>query len=477
VESAWAGNGGAWKHNIASYERRDLAGLPALRALVEDCRARDIPTVFWNKEDPFHFDRFSEAASLFDQVFTTDADSAERYYSEVGAQSVDVLPFAAQARIHNPAPAVADRSRSPCFAGAWYRDRHQERQRSLEVLLDAARPFGLVIYDRTLGSGDPAFGFPQRFQPHVVGRLSYERVIDAYKSHHLFLNANSVVASPTMCSRRVFELLACDTAVLSTPSNAVAALFGGLVAIADEPDSATASLQQLLEDDDHRTRVTRAARREVFARHTYRHRLAVLARAVGHTVEPGPRLAAVALVDSQEGAARLATALAAQRTAPSEVVVGVIPGVEFEVVGLLDFVQVVQQNGDDREQRLLALARVVTTPWIAILDPAADYSEDHLSDLATAAIFVDADVIGALPNGPGQTIEHQFVRGVHPFSALASRDLLLERGWPVDVSNAWDRFADWARDGTRFYAGDSDSFRPPAIGHEPSPEELVITSS
>lgn len=287
VESAWNGNGGEWQYRIATYPRKDLAGLPALRGLLEGCRERGIPTAFWNKEDPVHFDRFAEAAALFDHVFTTDARCVERYRELPGRagaaeRTVEALPFAAQPRIHNPAAVVPERSTSPCFAGAWYRDRHPERRRSLAALLDAARPRGLVIYDRSFGGKDGAFGFPERFAPHVLGKLPYERILDVYKSHRVFLNANSVADSPTMCSRRVFELAACDTAILSTPGTALEALLGaGMVAEAADEESATAALERLLGDEGERRRRTRAARRRVFAEHTYAERLATIARAAG----------------------------------------------------------------------------------------------------------------------------------------------------------------------------------------------------
>jgi len=282
VESAWNGNGGEWQYRIAQYPRPDLAGLPSLRALLDGCRERGIPTAFWNKEDPVHFERFAEAAALFDHVFTTDARCVERYRALPGERTVTPLPFAAQPRIHNPTAAVPERSSSPCFAGAWYRDRHPDRRRALEGLLDAARPFGLVIYDRRFGADDDAFGFPERFAPHVLGRLPYERILDVYKSHRVFLNANSVVDSPTMCSRRVFELAACDTAIVSTPGAALAALLGeGTVEEAGDEAGAAAALERLLGDEDERRRRTRVARRAVFAEHIYANRLATIAQVAG----------------------------------------------------------------------------------------------------------------------------------------------------------------------------------------------------
>ncbi len=65
VESAWRGKDDLWEDKVV-HCTDEVAGL------VEYCKAQKIPTVFWNKEDPYHFDDFIETIKLFDFVFTTD---------------------------------------------------------------------------------------------------------------------------------------------------------------------------------------------------------------------------------------------------------------------------------------------------------------------------------------------------------------------------------------------------------------------
>jgi SAM-dependent methyltransferase len=411
VESAWNGNGGEWQYRIAEYPRKDLTGLPALRALLDGCHERGIPTAFWSKEDPVHFERFSEAAALFDHVFTTDERCVERYRTLPGAGTVTPLPFAAQPRIHNPAAAVPERSTSPCFAGAWYRDRHPDRRQALEALLDAARPYGLVIYDRRFGGDDAAFGFPERFAPHVLGKLPYERILDVYKSHRVFLNANSVVDSPTMCSRRVFELAACDTAILSTPGAALAALLGeGMVDEASDEEGAAAALERLLGDEAERTRRTRAARRAVFAAHTYAERLATIVATAG--------------LD--------ASSLRHMPFAP--------PGASTNGAGT-------EPNGNDDGR-----------PWLLALQPGVTLSEPALADLAAATTFADADVIGAHPAVNGDpAIEHRHVPALDPRAILLRRELIESRGRPTGAAEqVRAQLRQWSDDGVRLYAADAD---------------------
>ena len=98
VESAWNGNSGSWQYQLTGSKG---PGVELVR-LVEWCRTRGIPTVFWNKEDPPHYDDFLPAAKLFDHVFTSDSDRIPDYVRDLGHQRVGTLPFAAQPAIHNP---------------------------------------------------------------------------------------------------------------------------------------------------------------------------------------------------------------------------------------------------------------------------------------------------------------------------------------------------------------------------------------
>ena len=51
VESAWEGNRGQW-----TYLVNGASTLEPLKELVRACAERDVPAVFWNKEDPVGFD-------------------------------------------------------------------------------------------------------------------------------------------------------------------------------------------------------------------------------------------------------------------------------------------------------------------------------------------------------------------------------------------------------------------------------------
>ena len=463
VESAWSGNSGGWQYGVASYSHPHYAGLPSLKALLQWCRQREIPTVFWNKEDPVHFDRFKEAAALFDHVLTTDSNCIPAYEALDGehVRSVSALPFAAQPRLHNPIAIVDQRRPEPVFAGAYYRTRHDDRRESLEMILDAARPFGLVIYDRTHGTDGEEFGFPERFAPHISGRLPYDQMIDVYKRHRVFLNVNSVIDSPTMFSRRVFELLACGTAVVSTESVGMEEMFGDLVAVVRSPEEATAAIERLLRDDGHFAEVTRRARRLVLSQHTYRQRLAQVAQTVGFDVTPdaGREVTAIIVADGRAALSPTAEAVLSQTAAPEEVIIATSSPAELqpEVDRLTERwgagrIRVCTQDADQPiEDRYRELGRLAGTPWVAPMGDGAMYTADHLRDLAACTDFADAQAIGTAPiGGAAQPVAHRYVDALQPLTALVAREVVATHGWanePEAVRRLFDR-------GVRFYAGD-----------------------
>ena len=272
VESAWAGNGGAWRYHVTGSS----APRPAFVELVAWCRERRIPTVFWNKEDPTHYADFIDAARLFDHVFTTDADRLDAYRADLGHDRVGVLPFAAQPAIHNPIRPEGARAelRDVAFAGMWFAHRHADRRAQMEMLLGAAAragasmPVGLEIFSRQLG-GDARYQFPPPFDAHVVGSLDYPRMLSAYRDYKVFLNVNTVTTSPTMCARRVFEITACGTTVVSTPSAGVAAVFPpSEVAQAGEPAEAELVVRGLARNSEVRDRMVHRGQRRIWDGHT-----------------------------------------------------------------------------------------------------------------------------------------------------------------------------------------------------------------
>ncbi len=273
VESAWRGSHGAWQYQLVGPE----APSAQLQELVQTCRGKGIPTVFWNKEDPPHFEDFLATARLFDVVFTTAEELVDSYRAELGHDRVYVLPFAAAATLHNP---VRLRSgyqvKDVAFAGTYFTHKYPERRAQIDVLIGGALDasprleHGLDIYSRFLDDG-PQYQFPDEFSSRVVGALSYPDMLVAYKAYKLFLNVNSVVDSPSMCARRVFELLASGTAVLSTPSQALPRFFPpDELPTTESRQEAELMVRALVNSPELRDRMVHRAQRRIWREHTYR---------------------------------------------------------------------------------------------------------------------------------------------------------------------------------------------------------------
>ena len=459
VESAWRGNDGRWFDLLkgrSSNKRRPLI------ELVDWCRERDIPTVFWNKEDPPNFGHFVYTAELFDHVFTVDGDCIPRYAEVIGREDVRVLPFGAQPRIHNPIAVPGGRAHDVVFAGTYFPRKHPGRRRQMETILAPAREFGLHIYSRIVQTDDERFHWPAEYQPHLVGSLPYERMLAAYKAYKLFLNVNSVTESPTMCARRVFELSACSTPVLSGYSRAIGEVFGDLVPISRSADETRAKLGELLGDPDARERRAHQAMREVFAQHTYGRRVDEVLEAVGIPGHDRRSAASVLMeLDAADAADHALDQIARQDWRPLQAIVAVRGGdaasaaaIERRLAALgVQDATVISDSPASPGAALNAALDAATGDLIAVFDPGAEYEEHFVTDLVHALSYSEAAVVGK-----GDS-EHAYTDRLHSGSVLIdgelARRLRFEQGAEDPESDLVRRCRE---SGARLYAADRFSF-------------------
>lgn len=276
IESAWAGNSRLWRGKIAGPRGPSQH----FRDLLAACKRLDIPTVFWNKEDPPHYDDFLPAAKLFDVVFTSDGDRIPHYRRDLGHERIAVLPFAAQPAVHNPVrPSKGWHHRDVAFAGMYFAHKYPERREQMDMLLTGAMDVsakmttGLEIFSRQLG-GSPEYQFPVPMDARVVGSLTYRQMLSAYKAYKVFLNVNSVVDSPSMCARRIFEISATGTPVISAPSDAIRHFFTEQeVPVAQSREEAGHLSRALVSNSEFNDRTVHLAQRRIWQDHTYAHRV------------------------------------------------------------------------------------------------------------------------------------------------------------------------------------------------------------
>jgi len=296
IETAWLGYESDWICAFTSpgfehpHARQLLAVLRRLRA--ESSK----PIVMVNKEDPLHFEKFLPAMQYADHIFTTDAEMVEHYRARTNALSVTPLPFAANMAATNPVGRVHESQENLCFAGSFYSGGYEERARQMNYMLEPIVSAGGAIYDRQSHLDDPAYHFPERFRPFIRPSVPFREMTALYRRFKVFLNVNTIVSSPTMMSRRVYELLASGTPVVSAPSRALEEQFPGIVPTAATARQAEDAVERLLADEAHWWRTSQRGIREIALRHQYAHRAALM-RAVIWGGEAGrkPPLASILL--------------------------------------------------------------------------------------------------------------------------------------------------------------------------------------
>lgn len=458
VESAWRGRDSSWTRGIASYD--GVARHDDLLRLVRYCRSRDIATVFWNKEDPVHFDRFVDAAVLFDVILTTDADCVPAYRRADGHGSRPILPwsFAAQPLLHNPLD--ADPAPTVCFAGSWGEAALEQRRSDLAYLLEACSQHRLTIYDRTWSEGTPS-SFPSHIRADVRPGVGYRDICDVYRAHAAFINVNTVTDSPTMFARRVYELLACGASVVSNPSSGMVRIFGDAVRVSRDRFEAEEALAYVLGDMPRRRREAARTVRLVLSQHTYGMRMRELRATLGLHEPELHAPAALVVSGTHDDVRRTLHSVRTQDLSMSEAVV-LWTGKSSDLrVADLDCgplrVRVEEVTGSTNEPaNVREAATRIAANDVVMFSSSADYGPEYATSLAVCRTFSDADII-AKPLDPDARF-YGFGPAVDLRGAMFRAATLVERGW----SDRPDHRPS-GNPGSRVLVSDPDSFTPHSI--------------
>ena len=278
VESAWEGPGNEWRRGIAFHPDR----IGDLERIIRTARARKIPVIFWNKEDPVHFKAFEKTAAMTDYVFTTDADMIGKYVrtKSTAVTSVSSLPFYAEPKIHNPLPRSRDYSHTVSYAGTYYGERFPKRSLELHRILDSAKKYGLTIYDRQVSVEGSPYRFPTDLVDFVRDGVPYAEVLDVYKAHPVNINVNSADDSPTMFSRRVVEIAASGSVVLSGRGRGIVEQLQGIEA-SDSDERWGELLLKWMTDENSRIAEAWAQMRTITRSHLAQHSLSIMMRTAG----------------------------------------------------------------------------------------------------------------------------------------------------------------------------------------------------
>ena len=228
-----------WQGKIAVNLNKGWDNRDILFEILDYCKEKDIPTIFWNKEDPVSFDdkkyNFVDTALHFDYIFTTDVGIIPRY-NALGHEHVYPLLFATQIKLFNPIE-NASRSTDIIFPGSWYKkfnDRCIMMRNLFDKILDSK--YKLKIYNRSSDLDIEDRIFPEKYHPYIYPKVNFDKMPSVYKESKFSLNINTVTESYTMFARRVFELMSSNTFVFSNYSKGVYDLFKNNIIYLDQED-------------------------------------------------------------------------------------------------------------------------------------------------------------------------------------------------------------------------------------------------
>ena len=383
IESVWRGKDELWGSKVSHNSAE-------LQDIVAWCRKHKLPTIFWNKEDPIHFQTFLNTAKLFDFVFTTDIDCVHLYKAALNHNRIFFLPFACQPSVHNPIE-LYQRQDAICFAGAYY-VRYPERIRDLESFLNALPAFRPVtIYDRNFGKDDPNYQFPAAYKPYIAGTLPFEKIDLAYKGYHYAINLNSIKQSQTMFARRVFELLGSNTLTISNYSRGLRLMLGELVITSDSGAQVVQRLKKLAEDPETAGKYKLAALRKVMSEHTYGQRFRYILSKVTENDTPDddfPAITMIAKANARIDAELILEQFLAQ-THPNKHLVLVAPsGIQLKADA-----KITHLSPDKAADKTIGdLAGDVD--WIAGMSNLDYYGPNYLFDIALTTFYSKSEIIG-----------------------------------------------------------------------------------
>lgn len=395
VESAWNGNNGQWSRKVGEYKNQNNKDLIEL---INYCNDNEIPTVFWNKEDPVHFDIFINIAKKFDLILTTDINCVEKYKKEAKNKIVDIMQFAAQPKKNNPIKIYDKRIDKACFAGSYYK-RHCERAKDTDVLLGEISRYGLDIYDRNYDRTKPnernSYEFPKELQPYIKGKLEYEDIDKAYKGYKIMVNLNTVKNSPTMFARRVFEGLACGTSIISNYSEGIKNTFGDIVYIVDKKGDGKEIIKKLKRGDLEITKNQLNGIREVFEKHTYKHRLKFILDKLNLPYEDkDTSITLFASAKSKDDFQNIINIYERQSYKFKKLVI-----ILEKFDGYIDLYK--KYNNEEIEVYIKSymhnyekISEFVNSDFISFISPNKFYGKNYIRDLVIATQYTNADIIG-----------------------------------------------------------------------------------
>lgn len=246
---------------------------------VKWCKSKKIPTVFWYRGKTVLFSFCKDMALIFDYIFTRDLNSIEIFKSLTGKHNVFYLPDGVQPALFNPVGQYKRRDSfliagSDCLDGSECNTTIDDYIRDLQAYRD------IDIYDCVLSKSDSVRHFSEKYSKYIKGDFLYTKAGKVCKGYEYAVNLNSPEVSQS-CNSSVFELMACNTLIVSNYSIDIRTLFRDLVLMSCSGKDAVRRLRDLELNSQRCERIKLLALRKVFLESTCKDRLVYILQKTG----------------------------------------------------------------------------------------------------------------------------------------------------------------------------------------------------
>ncbi len=224
-ESSWNGNSGNWKSKINNKTINK-----ELLCILNQCKKKNIPSIFFNKEDPVSFDLYIDTAKHFDIIITTDVNCISKY-KEITNSNIFVMPFTIDPLSINNIGRNNDNNKS-FFAGSFKYNLSEERKKNTNLLLNKFidNKNEMYLFDRSLNKKQredfynnmyTLNMFAPKYNKYIHECISHEKLLDVHLNLNWCGNLNTVTDSDTMFARRVLEASIMKNSILTDYSRGV----------------------------------------------------------------------------------------------------------------------------------------------------------------------------------------------------------------------------------------------------------------
>lgn len=388
VASTWKGIDGYWD-GVTNPNREKFA---ELQKLIHYYQSKNIPVIFFNKEDPVNFDVFLPHAQLADVIVTTEAALIPTYQKHVNHQRVYHLKFPINLRQHNSVGIESSlNTKEVVFAGSWiekYTERNQDARVIFNGILKSA--YDLTIYDRNLWLNQLKYQFPAEFISNIAAPLSHDYTMMMHKKHPFAINLNTIKYSTTMCANRIFELQGMSNFIFSNYNTFINAEMPQVQIIFDEKDvAATLNLDTALLQ-----RARKIGEHQVVKHYNQFEWLKQIAQWCDLTCKPTQWPQISVIIDAED---KRAHQMFAQQYYPNKVCVHDI---------------------DD-----------VKTPFYTYFEGTQDYQPEYLDNLVLPLAFTNTSFITKSSQGNQYVSKYE-----HKAHTLFKRDTAMHEGYAQDMT-------------------------------------------